>query len=126
AQRLGWAAGGSVGTRARRPGRCRRPISPESVSCARARPDGGPTDADLEATLDRRGLTKLRPLSDRSASLCGDAPERLYVTIALGLGGRPALMPAHLATFDAAARPAAAPGAGPESSPGASTAHGAA
>ncbi len=57
----------------------------------------------------RRGLTKLRPLSDRSASICGDAPERVYLTIALGLGGRPALMPPHLATFDAAARPQGTP-----------------
>ncbi|HKA87825.1 MAG TPA: c-type cytochrome [Haliangiales bacterium] len=70
----------------------------------------------------RRGLTKLRPLSDRSASICGDAPERLYLTIALGLGGRPALMPPHLATFDAAARPAGAPEMWTKSLAGASTA----
>ena len=57
----------------------------------------------------RHGLTKLRALADRSASVCGDAPERVFTTIALGLGGRPALMPRHLETFDAAARPPGEP-----------------
>ena len=56
----------------------------------------------------RRSLTKLRPLAERGA-LCGDAPERLYQTIALGLGGQPALMPRYLETLEAASLPKESP-----------------
>jgi cytochrome c553 len=51
-----------------------------------------------------RPLKKLRSLKD-AGWLCGADPQRLFLTIAVGLGGTPAIMPAHFEMLSYFSRP---------------------
>jgi mono/diheme cytochrome c family protein len=83
-----------------------------ALGCWRCHGPDGRGDGDLVKNLAWNGRPlppTLAPLG--RAGLCGDAPDRLYLTFALGLGGAPAIMPRHLELAELLSRPRGAPAA---------------
>ncbi len=75
-----------------------------AVGCWRCHGPTGDGDGDFvrELAWNGRALGKLRPLSE-AGGLCGE--DRLYVTLALGLGSAPAIMPRHQELLELLSRP---------------------
>ena len=68
---------------------------------------GGDGDGSATQSLAWGGkkLERLPALSEHAAFVCGAEPERLFRTLALGMGDGPTIMPPHLAFAEKLARP---------------------